>query len=106
MLLTMPGRVAITVGLALLAAFLDALSNVLEIAEAEQVSETHALRASLITSLARRPKWLIGLLCDAGGFFAMAGALSLGAVAFVQPILAMALLMSLLLGSLLQRRFI
>jgi drug/metabolite transporter (DMT)-like permease len=102
----MSGRVAITIGLALIAAFLDALSNVLEIAEAEQVSKSHALRASLITSLARRPRWLFGLLCDAGGFFAMAGALALGTVAFVQPIMAMALLMSLLLGSRLQGRII
>jgi undecaprenyl pyrophosphate phosphatase UppP len=100
----MSGRVALTIVLALTAAFLDALSNVLEIAEAEQVPDDQALHASLIVSLARRPKWLIGLACDAGGFAAMAGALSLGAVAFVQPILSLALLMSLQLGSLLQRR--
>jgi hypothetical protein len=100
----MPGRVGLTIFLALLAAFLDALSNVLEIAEAEQISEEHSLRPSLITSLARRPKWLIGLALDAGGFFAMAAALGLGAVAFVQPILAMALLMSLMLGARLQQR--
>jgi drug/metabolite transporter (DMT)-like permease len=100
----MSGRVVLTVVLALIAAFLDALSNVIEIAEAEQVSEVHSLRPTLITNLARRPKWLIGLALDGGGFFAMAAALGLGAVAFVQPILAMALLMSLLLGSLLQHR--
>jgi hypothetical protein len=100
----MSGRIALTIVLALTAAFLDALSNVLEIAEAEQVPDDQALHASLIVSLARRPKWLIGLACDAGGFAAMAAALSLGAVAFVQPILSLALLMSLQLGSLLQRR--
>jgi drug/metabolite transporter (DMT)-like permease len=100
----MHGRVGITVVLALIAAFLDALSNVLEIAEAEQVSETHSLRPSLITVLARRPRWLVGLALDGGGFVAMAAALSLGAVAFVQPILALALLMSLMLGSLLHHR--
>ena len=100
----MSGRVALTIVLALTAAFLDALSNVLEIAEAEKVPDDQALHASLIMSLARRPKWLIGLACDAGGFAAMAAALSLGAVAFVQPILSLALLMSLQLGSLLQRR--
>jgi drug/metabolite transporter (DMT)-like permease len=102
----MSGRVALTIVLALTAAFLDALSNVLEIAEAEQLSESLALKPRLITTLARRRKWLIGLLCDAGGFFAMAAALGLGSVAFVQPILAMALLMSMLLGSLLQHRII
>jgi drug/metabolite transporter (DMT)-like permease len=100
----MSGRVALTIVLALTAAFFDALSNVLEIAEAEQVSADLSLRPSLITRLARRPRWLIGLACDALGFASMAAALALGAVAFVQPILSTALLMSLLLGSLMQHR--
>ena len=100
----MSGRVALTIVLALTAAFLDALSNVLEIAEAEQMSQSKAMHASLITSLARRPRWLVGLACDALGFAAMAAALGLGSVAFVQPILALALLMSLWLGALMQRR--
>jgi drug/metabolite transporter (DMT)-like permease len=102
----MSGRVALTIVLALTAAFLDALSNVLEIAEAEQISEDLALRPRLVTTLARRRKWIIGFFCDAGGFFAMAGALALGSVAFVQPILALALLMSMFLGSLLQKRMV
>jgi hypothetical protein len=100
----MSGRVVLTILLALTAAFLDALSNVLEIAEAERVSADQSMKASLLLTLARRRMWLIGLGCDALGFFAMAGALGLGAVAFVQPILALALLISLLLGSLLQHR--
>jgi drug/metabolite transporter (DMT)-like permease len=106
MLSVMSGRVTLTVLLAVIAAFLDAVSNVLEIAEAEQISEDLSLKPRLITTLARRRNWLIGLFCDAGGFFAMAGALALGSVAFVQPILALALLMSMLLGSLVQRRMI
>ena len=100
----MSGRVAITVVLALTAAFLDALSNVLEIAEAEQMADEKAMRASLLTSLARRPRWLVGLACDALGFAAMAAALGLGSVAFVHPIMSLALLMSLWLGSLLHGR--
>jgi drug/metabolite transporter (DMT)-like permease len=102
----MSGRVALTIVLAMTAAFLDALSNVLEIAEAEQVSDDLSLKPRLLTTLARRRKWVMGFFCDAGGFFAMAGALALGSVAFVQPILALALLMSMLLGSLLQRRMV
>jgi drug/metabolite transporter (DMT)-like permease len=94
----MPGRVGLTIVLALIAAFLDALSNVLEIAEAEQVSEDLSLHPRLITTLGRRPRWLIGLALDGGGFAAMAAALGLGSVAFVQPILALALLISLALG--------
>jgi drug/metabolite transporter (DMT)-like permease len=100
----MSARVALTIGLALVAAFMDALSNVLEISEAEQVSADQSLRPSLITSLARRPRWLVGLGCDALGFASMAAALALGSVAFVQPILSTALLMSLLLGSLIEQR--
>jgi drug/metabolite transporter (DMT)-like permease len=100
----MSGRVALTVVLALTAAFLDALSNVLEIAEAEQIAESKSMHASLLTSLARRPRWLVGLACDALGFVAMAAALGLGSVAFVHPIMALALLMSLLLGSLMHGR--
>ncbi|HEX4492057.1 MAG TPA: DMT family transporter [Acidimicrobiia bacterium] len=102
----MSGRVALTIVLAVIAAFLDALSNVLEIAEAEQISEDLSLTPRLVTTLARRRKWIIGFFCDAGGFFAMAGALALGSVAFVQPILALALLMSMFLGSLLQKRMV
>jgi drug/metabolite transporter (DMT)-like permease len=102
----MSGRVALTIVLAVTAAFLDALSNVLEIAEAEQISEDLSLKPRLVTTLARRRKWVVGFFCDAGGFFAMAGALALGAVAFVQPILALALLMSMFLGSLLQKRMV
>jgi hypothetical protein len=98
------GRVGFTIVLALTAAFFDALSNVLEIAEAELVAEEHTLRPTLLTTLARRRRWLIGLGCDALGFFAMAAALGLGAVAFVQPILAIALLISLFLGSVLHHR--
>jgi drug/metabolite transporter (DMT)-like permease len=100
----MQGRVGLTIVLALVAAFLDALSNVLEIAEAEQVSEDLSLHPKLITTLGRRPRWLIGLALDGGGFAAMAAALGLGSVAFVQPILALALLISLALGVRLQDR--
>jgi drug/metabolite transporter (DMT)-like permease len=100
----MPGRVALTIGLALIAAFLDALSNVIEIAEAEKVPEDLSLHPRLITTLGRRPRWLVGLALDGGGFAAMAAALGLGSVAFVQPILALALLISLALGVRLQDR--
>jgi drug/metabolite transporter (DMT)-like permease len=104
MLLGMSGRVVLTVLLALAAAFLDALSNVIEITEAELISAEQSMKPGLLLALARRRRWLVGLGCDALGFFAMAGALGLGAVAFVQPILALALLISLLLGSLLYHR--
>jgi drug/metabolite transporter (DMT)-like permease len=100
----MSGRVILTIVFALTAAFLDAFSNVIEITEAELVSADQSMKPALLLTLARRRRWLIGLGCDALGFFAMAGALGLGAVAFVQPILALALLISLLIGSLLYHR--
>jgi drug/metabolite transporter (DMT)-like permease len=96
--------VAATVVLALGAAVLYALSNVLELSEAEKVDDVHALRFSLLLQLVRRRTWLLGLVSDAGGFVMSAAALALGSVAFVAPILAMGLLVSLLLGSLIHRR--
>jgi drug/metabolite transporter (DMT)-like permease len=97
-------EVAVTVALALTAALLYALSNVLELSEAEKVDQSHALRFSLIVLLARRPAWVLGFISDGGGFIASAAALALGSVAFVAPFLALGLLFSLLLGSLIHRR--
>ena len=100
----MTGQVSASIGFALLAALLYAISNVLEQGEAEQISDEHALRPSLIIRLASRPRWVLGFASDAGGYAASAAALSLGAVVFVQPIQSMGLLITLLLGSALQRR--
>lgn len=85
--------------LALLTAFLYALSNVLELTEAEKVPDEYALRPSLVGRLVRRPIWLLGLLSDVGGYLAQAGALALAAVAFVEPILALGIVMALFLGA-------
>jgi hypothetical protein len=54
--------------LALVTAFLYALSNVLELTEAEQVPDEYALRVGLMTRLVRRPRWLLGLLSDVFGY--------------------------------------
>jgi drug/metabolite transporter (DMT)-like permease len=80
---------------------LFALSNVLEQHEAEQVPDEHSLRVSLLRRLVARPLWLLGFVSDVGGFIVSAAALALGAVIFVQPILSLGLLMSLLLSSVL-----
>jgi drug/metabolite transporter (DMT)-like permease len=96
--------VVAAVVLALTAAMLYALSNVLELNEAEQVDEAHALRFSLLLLLARRRMWVVGFISDGGGFVVSAAALAYGSVAFVTPILALGLLFSLLLGSLIHRR--
>jgi drug/metabolite transporter (DMT)-like permease len=91
-------HVALTVVFALLGAFLYALSNVLEQSVAETVPDEHALRPSLIVRLAPHRRWVIGFVSDAGGFAASAAALAFGAVVFVEPILSLGLLISLLLG--------
>lgn len=97
-------EVAFAIVLALLTAFLYALSNVLELTEAEQIPDEYALRVGLMTRLIRRPRWLLGLLADVFGYIAQAGALALAAVVFVEPILALAIVISLLLGAAMTHR--
>jgi drug/metabolite transporter (DMT)-like permease len=98
--------VALAVGLSLIAAFLYALSNVLEQSEAETVPHEHALRPSLLIRLAHRRRWLLGFASDVGGFVTSAGALAVGAVVFVAPLLSMGLLFSLLLGAAIEHRHV
>ncbi len=100
----MTWRVAAVIALCLLSAFLDALSNVLQQHEAEQVPDEQALRPSLLFSLARRGRWLAGLGVDAGGYATYAAALAIGAVSFVQPIISVSIPISLLLGARLYHR--
>jgi drug/metabolite transporter (DMT)-like permease len=92
-------RVAFAVLLAVITAFLYALSNVLELSEAEQAPDEDALSPRLMLRLARRRRWLLGLASDVGGYLCQAGALALAAVAFVEPILASGVIMALFLGS-------
>jgi len=97
-------EVALAIVLALVTAFLYALSNVLELTEAEQVPDEYALRVGLMTRLIRRPRWLLGLLCDVFGYISQAAALALASVVFVEPILALAIVISLILGAAMTKR--
>ena len=97
-------EVALAIVLALVTAFLYALSNVLELTEAEQVPDEYALRVGLMTRLVRRPRWLLGLLADVFGYASQAAALALAAVVFVEPILALAIVISLILGAAMTKR--
>ena len=97
-------EVALAIVLGLMTAFFYALSNVLELTEAEQVPDEYALRVGLMTRLVRRPRWLLGLLSDVFGYVCQAGALALAAVVFVEPILALAIVMSLMLGAAMTHR--
>jgi hypothetical protein len=96
--------VAGAVALSLLTAFCYALSNVLELMEAEQVPDEYALKLSLLGRLVRRPRWLLGAASDVVGYCAQAAALALAAVVFVMPIVASGIIMALLLGAVLTRR--
>jgi hypothetical protein len=95
----MSSRVALATTLALLTALLYAISNVLELLEAEKVPDEYALKPGLLIRLVQRPRWLLGLLSDVGGYIFHAIALGLAAVVFVEPILATGILMSLFIGS-------
>jgi len=95
----MSSRVALAILLALTTALFYAISNVLELIEAEKVPEEYSLRAGLVVRLVKNPRWLLGLLADFGGYITHAAALGLAAVVFVEPLLATGILMSLFVGS-------
>src|SRR6478735_8603328 len=90
------------VGLAVLcsvaAAFSYGLSNVLQTHEAEQIAQDETLKLGLLRKLAHRPRWVIGMGADVGGYVFEALALGVGTLVLVQPILSTSLLLSLFLG--------
>src|SRR5205823_1587392 len=92
-----------TVALAFLAAFLFASASVLQQSAAAAVPLDQARGLSLIGRLLRRPLWLAGTAADAVGYAAEAGALALGSILVVQPILATTLLFAIPLSTALAR---
>jgi drug/metabolite transporter (DMT)-like permease len=87
------------VPLALAAALLFALGTVLEEEVASQASEAEARGAGFLLALARRPRWLAGTAADVLGFVAQAGALAVGRLVVVQPLLATSVVFALPLGA-------
>ncbi|HET9728986.1 MAG TPA: DMT family transporter [Acidimicrobiia bacterium] len=85
--------------LAVATAAFYALSNVLEMLEAEQVDESHSLHAGLLTRLMKRPRWWLGMASDIAGYVCQAAALGLATVVFVEPIMATGILMALFIGA-------
>jgi hypothetical protein len=100
------GRMGIAVSSAVVCAFSYALSNVLQQHEAEQIPERDTLKFGLIAKLAHRPRWLVGMGADVGGYVFEAIALGSGTLVLVEPILATSLLLSLFLGATINRRHI
>jgi drug/metabolite transporter (DMT)-like permease len=85
--------------LALVAALLFSLGTVLQQQVASTASEEEARRAGFLLRLARRPRWLAGIVADALGFAAQAVALAIGRLVVVQPLLATTVVFSLPLGA-------
>lgn len=71
---------------------------VLQAADARREPAEEGLRLSLLTHLARRRRWIAGLLLGAVGFGFQVVALSLAPFVVVQPVLAAGLLLMLYLG--------
>jgi len=98
------------VGLAVLcsvaAAFSYALSNVLQQHEAEQIAQADTLKLGFLRQLAHRPRWVMGMGADVGGYVFEALALGVGTLVLVQPILSTSLLLSLFLGGVINNRHI
>ncbi len=71
---------------------------VLQAADARSEPAAEGLRLSLLTHLARRRRWIAGLLLGGVGFGLQVVALSLAPFVVVQPVLAAGLLLMLYLG--------
>jgi drug/metabolite transporter (DMT)-like permease len=89
--------------LGLLAAFgaagLYSAGIALQALEARRVATEHALRFGLLRRLIRRPRWLLGIVLDLGGWALQALALTLAPLTLVQPALAAGLVFLLVIGA-------
>jgi hypothetical protein len=80
---------------ALVAALFYSLASLLQQWEAERQPPDRSLSPSLLTRLARRPRWVAGLGFDMGGYVMQWTALTFGSLVVVQPLLVMGLLFAL-----------
>jgi drug/metabolite transporter (DMT)-like permease len=90
---------AVSILIALGAAFSFAVASVLQQRAASEVPDDEALGAGLIKRLLTRPMWLLGFLFDTLGYILQAVALIWGTIIVVQPILVTTLLFALPLGA-------
>jgi drug/metabolite transporter (DMT)-like permease len=95
----MHGHLAAGFALAALAAACYDAGLALQALEARRVPDDHALRASLLTRLVRRRRWLAGTALAILGWPLQIGALALAPLTLVQPTLALGLLLLLWLGA-------
>lgn len=85
--------------LALLAASLNAAASVLQRRAGSRQPDRRVFSPRLILALLRQPVWFLGIAAITAGFAAQAGALALGTIAVVQPMLVVELPLTLLLAS-------
>jgi drug/metabolite transporter (DMT)-like permease len=95
---------AVAVPAALGSAFAFAVASALQHRESGAVDKRGALDPGLLTSLARRPWWLLGVVADVVAVALQAVALRYGPIALVQPLLVAGLPMAVLLSCLFVRR--
>jgi drug/metabolite transporter (DMT)-like permease len=80
------------------ASSLFSVGLVFQAGEARNIPESYALRPSLITQLARRPRWVLGGLVILIGFGFHVTALAIAPLTVVQPALAAGLLVLMAVG--------
>jgi drug/metabolite transporter (DMT)-like permease len=85
--------------LSLAAAFLFAAGTVIQQQVAAAASDKEALGAGFLLQLARKPRWLAGIVIDGLGFVCQAIALGIGRLVVVQPLLATTVVFALPLGA-------
>jgi drug/metabolite transporter (DMT)-like permease len=98
------GRVVLAAIVALIAAFCFAIASVAQHHVAHETETERTLNPRLFLELARRPLWWAGSFGDLFGFIIQGVALSLGAVALVQPLLVTGLLLAIPLSAAVNHR--
>ncbi|HEX4015444.1 MAG TPA: DMT family transporter [Frankiaceae bacterium] len=89
---------------ALISAFCFAIASVAQHHVAQETQTAQTLNPRLFLQLAKRPLWWAGSFGDLFGFIIQAVALSLGAVALVQPLLVTGLLLAIPLSAAVDKR--
>src|SRR3954454_345657 len=95
---TVPGGMVVVAAIG--SALLYAVAAVTQQRAASAQPMERSLRLSLLIHLLARPLWLLGLLCDVGGFLLQFWALDHGSLVLVQPLLVSGLLFAVPLGAL------
>lgn len=88
----------LSLGLAVLAAASNALSSVLQ-RKANRQRSAEAFGLRLLLEVVRQPIWLVGGVAMLASFMLQAGALSIGTLSAVEPMLVLELPMTLILGA-------